>query len=133
MTEPVLQAVPDERPALEKAAPTPKKEPLQGGMPRRYADHRSRKAKEFRVIYEEVVEAYPPRHRLGRRIAALLVDLLQDYDALQRSKRKATRSARRKTLGLLYGALREVKNASSPNGASDDLAVELAKLTGVDA
>jgi len=96
-------------------------------MPRRYSDHRSRAARRYRALYDEVIEAHPQRHALGRTLAAMLADLLYDYQSLRLSKKKGARSARRKTTGLVMGLLREVKHASGHAG--DDLAAELAKLT----
>ncbi len=127
MPDPSLQAVVPEAFARQHKPGPRRQHSLQGAMPRRYADHRTRAAKRYRQLYDEVVEAHPQRHALGRTLASMLADLLYDYSTLRLSKRKGARSARRKTTGLVMGLLREVKNASGHQG--DDLAAELAKLT----
>src|SRR5689334_11362906 len=104
-------------PLIERFVPAPKalkakRPPLKDGMPRRFRDHRSRPAQRLRQLYDQIVEAHPPRHRLGRWLAAMTADLLLDYEGLRRNKRKGARSARRKTVGLIMGSLRECRNAS---------------------
>jgi hypothetical protein len=116
-----------ERPALEKAAPKRRRKPLVGGLVRRFPDARTVKARAYRDLFNTVVEQYQPTSKLGFWLAGLTADLMNDYQVLRASKKKATRAQRRKLIGLLYGALRETRNASGH--AHDDLAAELAKLT----
>jgi hypothetical protein len=78
---------------------------LKGGKPRRFKDHRRTEAKRWEQDYGTVAERFPPRDRLGREVVALAADMLADYRAMRLAKR-GTASARRKTAGLLLGALR---------------------------
>jgi len=100
---------------------------LKDGLPRRYVDARSRPARRYRELFSQIIEAHPPKNRLGKTMAGLLADALLDYESLRLNKRKGARAARRKTTGLVMGLLRETRNLSGPAG--DDLAAELARLT----
>jgi hypothetical protein len=97
-------------------------------LPRKFTDHRSQKAKLYRDYYLQVIEQHPPRARLGHWLAGMLAEMMIDFDALRRVKKKGAKAARRKTVGLLFGCLREVRHAASPHGARDDLNAELTRM-----
>ena len=129
MTEAVIEAVspvPEAFRRQHKAGPR-RRRALKDGMPRRHQDARSRHARRYRALYQAITEAHPPKHRWGRWLASMLADLAYDYENLRLNKRRGARLQRRKTMGLIFGALREVK-AASGHAAADDLALELAKL-----
>ncbi len=91
---------------------------LKGGKPRRFKDHRRLEARPYNAAYEAIAERYPPQDRLACRIAGVAADLLVDYERLAQSKRRTARagSARRKTAGLLLGALRSAAGGMNGDG-----------------
>jgi len=97
---------------------------LKGGKPRRFSDHRRTEARPYNVAYGAVVERHKPVDRLGHELAGIAADLLVDYQALRRSKRGKP-SARRKTIGLLLGALRAAGDAGNGTGHSGPSLAEI--------
>ena len=96
---------------------------LKGGKPRRFKDHRRREARPYLNAYDAIAERYPPPDRLGRRLVSIGADLLLAYDTLAQARQTPrVRSARRKTVGLILGMLREVaggaKDAQNDHGLS---------------
>lgn len=91
---------------------------LKGGKPRRFKDHRRLEARQYNACYAAIAERYPPKDRLACRIAGLAADLLVEYERLSQSKRRTARtgSARRKTAGLLLGALRSAAGGVNGDG-----------------
>lgn len=103
---------------------------LKGGKPRRYPDHRRLEARPYNAAYTAIVERYPPKDRLACRIVGVAADLLVEYERLSQAKRRTARagSARRKTAGLLLGALRAAAGGMNGQAGADDLGQALADL-----
>jgi len=100
-------------------------------MPRRYADHRKVEARPFRAAYDALAERYPPTDRLARLVTGIAADLVVEYERLAQSRRQTPRaaSARRKTAGLILGALRAVADGANGRGhAGPDIAATLAAM-----
>ena len=103
---------------------------LARGKPRRYPDHRRLEAGPYNTTYRAIAERYPPRDRLACKILGVAADLLVDYERLSQSRRRTARmaSARRKTAGLLLGALRAARDGVNGQGAEPDVARLLADM-----
>jgi len=130
MTEAVIEAFEESAPDRihrTKQAAKPKQRALSYHMPRRFKDHRRAAAKRYAEYYRAVIEQHPPKGKLGFLLAGMLADLLLDYGSLRRGKKPGTKSARRKTTGLIFGCLREVRASSSPHGHGPE-AEDLARL-----
>ncbi len=102
---------------------------LKGGKPRRFKDHRRLEARPYNAAYQAITERYPPKDRLACRIAGVAADFFVEYERLAQSKRQTarTRSARRKTAGLLLGALRSAAGGANGHG-EPDVAAALAAM-----
>lgn len=105
--------------SLKAAKSRPKA--LKHGMPRKFKDHRTHKARAYRERFEAVTEQYQPQTQLGIWLAALCADLMTDFEVVRHSKKRGAKSARRKLTGLIFGALREVRQVSQ-SAAEPDLA-----------
>lgn len=104
---------------------------LKGGKPRRFKDHRRREAGPYNAAFMDIAMRHPPKDHLARRLVGMAADLLVDYEALAQSRKRTPRaaSARRKTAGLLLGALRVVREGMNGDAEPEsfDLAAELAR------
>jgi hypothetical protein len=91
---------------------------LKGGKPRRFKDHRRAEAVRYNRAYDAIAERFPPPDRMARMVAGMAADLFVSYDRLASSQRptKRTASAKRKTAGLILGALRALGGGSPANG-----------------
>jgi hypothetical protein len=91
---------------------------LKGGKPRRYKDHRRLEARPYNAAFAAIAERYRPPDRMACMVAGMVADLFVAYDKLAQSQRptKRTASAKRKTAGLILGALRALGGESPANG-----------------
>jgi hypothetical protein len=102
---------------------------LKHGKPRRFPDHRRLVAKRYNEAFDVIAERYPPQDRLASRLVGVAADLLVEYEQSRTPTARVKASARRKTIGLLLGALRAARNgAGGRNGHEDAGADLLARL-----
>jgi hypothetical protein len=78
-------------------------------------------AKPYMRAYDDIVERFPPKDRLGCRLVGMVADLWADYERLSQGRRPSTRtaSARRKMAGLILGGLRAVADGHNGHAAPD--------------
>lgn len=82
---------------------------LGNDKPRRYADHRTRVAKEWSEGYQNIAEVYPPHRGLDRDHLAMAADFRQDYLKLRANERAGQNtptSPLRKTAGIYLAIVR---------------------------
>ncbi len=99
---------------------------LSNNKPRRYADHRTREARQWAEGYDDIAQRYPPRDGLARELTAMAADLLRDYADLRSAGRAAQRknlSPIRKTTGLFLATLRLLGDGGNGQRQPEDLAL----------